>query len=357
MIRSTSMKPQKKSKPPPLVLCSSEAHYWPLPSPLAEFAAIATSPESPLVKEMSCDNMSSVSNAFKLPSIEHVTPSTDPCTSDLSSCSETPLLTTPCSSFWERFNQDLSSQTDTNCASIKYTSLQVDDRSMETTKTSTLFRPHNMKDIKRELSNVDDNNSSTSFNNQSPWSKYYTHENLSRLGIPCRELLLGDVCIPLCNTKETTPQNEHFAGKTQDTKPSVLFDLDSAAQALSNMAKRKEQHVEYKRKLESTLKIVKNKGTRVRKRKTSNSSARRPMNAFMLFAKRFRLEITRKHPGKDNRAISVILGDEWKSLSSEDRKVYILEAKSLAEEHKRIYPDCWKRKRTTQVSSRGNRKH
>ena len=49
------------------------------------------------------------------------------------------------------------------------------------------------------------------------------------------------------------------------------------------------------------------------------------------------------------RAISVILGDEWKSLSSEERKVYILEAKSLAEEHKRIYPDCWKRKRTTQV--------
>lgn len=120
---------------------------------------------------------------------------------------------------------------------------------------------------------------------------------------------------------------------------------------------RKEEHVEYQRKLESTLQIVKRKGTRVRKRKNTNSCARRPMNAFMLFAKRYRLEITQKHPGKDNRAISVILGDEWKSLSSEDRKVYILEAKNLAEEHKKIYPDCWKRKRTTQVSSRTNRKH
>ena len=59
------MKPTKKSKPPPLVLCNTEAQYWPLPSPLAEFAAIATSPESPLVKEMSWDNMS-VSNAFKV---------------------------------------------------------------------------------------------------------------------------------------------------------------------------------------------------------------------------------------------------------------------------------------------------
>lgn len=51
------------------------------------------------------------------------------------------------------------------------------------------------------------------------------------------------------------------------------------------------------------------------------------------------------------RAISVILGDEWRSLSSEARKVYIMEAKTLAEEHKRIYPDCWKRKRT-QVSKK-----
>ena len=65
ILQSSSMTPQKKSKPPPLVLCNTEAQYWPLFSPLAEFAAIATSPESPLVKEMSCDN-SGASNAFKV---------------------------------------------------------------------------------------------------------------------------------------------------------------------------------------------------------------------------------------------------------------------------------------------------
>ena len=65
MLQSSSMKPQKKSKPPPLVLCNTEAQYWPLLSPLAEFAAIATSPESPLVKEMSYEN-GTVSNAFKV---------------------------------------------------------------------------------------------------------------------------------------------------------------------------------------------------------------------------------------------------------------------------------------------------
>ena len=49
------------------------------------------------------------------------------------------------------------------------------------------------------------------------------------------------------------------------------------------------------------------------------------------------------------RAISVILGDKWKKMKSEERRVYTLEAKALAEEQKRLNPDCWKRKRTNSV--------
>ena len=49
------------------------------------------------------------------------------------------------------------------------------------------------------------------------------------------------------------------------------------------------------------------------------------------------------------RAISVILGDKWKKMKSEERRMYTLEAKVLAEEQKRLNPDCWKRKRTNSV--------
>jgi hypothetical protein len=42
----------------------------------------------------------------------------------------------------------------------------------------------------------------------------------------------------------------------------------------------------------------------------------------------------------------VILGDKWKSMESEERHKYVQEAKQLAEEHKKVNPDCWKRKRT-----------
>lgn len=83
---------------------------------------------------------------------------------------------------------------------------------------------------------------------------------------------------------------------------------------------------------------------------TSPNKCKRPMNAFMLFAKKYRVEYTQMYPGKDNRAISVILGDRWKKMKNEERRMYTLEAKALAEEQKRLNPDCWKRKRTNSGS-------
>lgn len=50
-----------------------------------------------------------------------------------------------------------------------------------------------------------------------------------------------------------------------------------------------------------------------------------------------------------SRAISVILGDKWKKMKNEERRMYTMEAKALAEEQKRLNPDCWKRKRTNSV--------
>lgn len=50
------------------------------------------------------------------------------------------------------------------------------------------------------------------------------------------------------------------------------------------------------------------------------------------------------------RAISVLLGERWKKMRSEERRVFTVQAKALADEQKRINPDCWKRKRTNSVS-------
>ena len=47
-----------------------------------------------------------------------------------------------------------------------------------------------------------------------------------------------------------------------------------------------------------------------------------------------------------DRAISVLLGDTWKKMGIEERRAYTQEAKLLAEQQKRMHPDCWKRKRS-----------
>ncbi|KAJ0012478.1 hypothetical protein NQD34_016812 [Periophthalmus magnuspinnatus] len=82
----------------------------------------------------------------------------------------------------------------------------------------------------------------------------------------------------------------------------------------------------------------------------TSSKSKRPMNAFMLFAKKYRVQYTQMYPGKDNRAISVLLGERWKKLCSEERRIFTVQAKALADEQRRINPDCWKRKRTNSGS-------
>ncbi|KAG1657524.1 HMG box-containing protein 1 [Nymphon striatum] len=76
-----------------------------------------------------------------------------------------------------------------------------------------------------------------------------------------------------------------------------------------------------------------------------NVKAKRPMNAFMLFAKKFRPEFVSRSPGKDNRAISKLLGDRWKNMKDEEKEIYSEEARLKAELQKQVYPDCWKRKK------------
>ncbi|CAN7940283.1 unnamed protein product [Ixodes pacificus] len=80
------------------------------------------------------------------------------------------------------------------------------------------------------------------------------------------------------------------------------------------------------------------------------SKPRRPMNGFMLFAQKHRGEYSHLHPGKDNRAISVMLGDQWRKMKSEEKKMYSQEAKVRADEVKKVHPDCWKRKRSYSTS-------
>uniref|UniRef100_A0A3Q2ZCP8 HMG box-containing protein 1 n=1 Tax=Kryptolebias marmoratus TaxID=37003 RepID=A0A3Q2ZCP8_KRYMA len=193
------------------------------------------------------------------------------------------------------------------------------------------------------------------------WSSFYPSLTVVHYGIPCYETELGDVCLPPGHrdAKHTDDSLVFDTFKSYDFTP-----LDSSAvYVLSSMARRRRESQSSGGAVSPDRDAVKGlvvtpppppKNQPVRAQGGSGaapSKCKRPMNAFMLFAKRFRVEYTQMHPGKDNRAISVLLGEQWKRMHGEERRAFTLQAKALADEQKRLNPDCWKRKRINSQSA------
>ncbi|KAM9845558.1 HMG box-containing protein 1-like [Aulostomus maculatus] len=196
------------------------------------------------------------------------------------------------------------------------------------------------------------------------WSSFYPSLTVVHYGIPCYEMGVGDVCLPPGHrdAKQTDDSLVFDTFRSYDFTP-----LDSSAvYVLSSMARRRrtshssggavspDRDTEQDAHSPSLTRSAHQtnpppKSQRISEPGNNNSSpkkCKRPMNAFMLFAKKFRVEYTQMYPGKDNRAISVLLGERWKKMRGEERRAFTIQAKALADEQKRLNPDCWKRKRT-----------
>ncbi|XP_067645611.1 putative transcription factor capicua [Eurosta solidaginis] len=68
---------------------------------------------------------------------------------------------------------------------------------------------------------------------------------------------------------------------------------------------------------------------------------RRPMNAFMIFSKKHRKLVHKKHPNQDNRTVSKILGEWWYALKPEQKAKYHELASSVKDAHFKLHPE-WK---------------
>lgn len=196
------------------------------------------------------------------------------------------------------------------------------------------------------------------------WSSFHPSLTVVHHGIPCYEMEVGDVCLPPGHRDTKHTDNSLVL----DTFRSFSFTpLDSSAvYVLSSMARRRRESQSSSDTVSPDRSTTHgahragpshsshHKPMRSQPRDGTGSNtatkSKRPMNAFMLFAKKYRVQYTQMYPGKDNRAISVLLGERWKKMRSEERKVFTVQAKALADEQKRINPDCWKRKRTNSGS-------
>lgn len=65
------------------------------------------------------------------------------------------------------------------------------------------------------------------------------------------------------------------------------------------------------------------------------------MNAFMIFSKKHRKLVHKKHPNQDNRTVSKILGEWWYALKPEEKAPYNELASSYKDAHFKLHPE-WK---------------
>ncbi|THU98222.1 sex determining region Y, partial [Dendrothele bispora CBS 962.96] len=66
---------------------------------------------------------------------------------------------------------------------------------------------------------------------------------------------------------------------------------------------------------------------------------KRPMNAFMIFARRRRPQVSSENQSMRTGEISKILSKEWTSMPASEKQFYLDQAKQLKETFNSKYPD------------------
>lgn len=150
---------------------------------------------------------------------------------------------------------------------------------------------------------------------------------------------------PVANIYSTHPQQEqlnvYHSNMSSQIAPTQSNDVPPETNELSPDLSTEFKSIKIENSSDQTPKYTK---------KAKGSKIRRPMNAFMIFAKRNRSQVFKMHPQCDNRMVSKILSEWWYSLEPEIKRQFTDLAKEIKLEHFRQHPD-WKWKTSVEKAA------